>query len=141
MGVSPKGGLALFHSAGGSRNTRFGVVESLLVWDLNADAEVTELPSHDGELGDTEPPWTPDGRYLYYLVEDPGREGPTTWPAGSHGSRIWDRQTGEIVGTVPDTYPVGPGPGDSLMVLEQRNPGRPQVHPARCRHRQTVPAG
>ena len=36
-------------------------------------------------------------------------------------TRVWDRQAGKSAGTIPDTTPLGPGPGASTMVLAKRS--------------------
>ena len=96
---------------GGKRRGKF------ILYDLKGDKQIAELPAHeDGAYRDRYcPQWTSDGRYLYYLdVKYEERRGrrkrrPIT--------RIWDRTKGQEAGIVGDVVPVGPGPGESTMVV------------------------
>jgi hypothetical protein len=95
----------------------------LVLWDLKADRELAEIPTHprNGELDDWETQWTANGRYLYYVdVDEVPAEGEADHPTYRSVTRIWDRQAGKLAGMVSDVMPVGPGPGQ-LMVLAKRN--------------------
>ena len=124
--VCPAGDVAVFFAppgrptappAPGERRKRPPI--RLILWDLKADKELALLPTYprNGVLDDCETQWTADGRYLYYrdfyeTVAD-GQSRPTVRAV----TRIWDRQSGKLAGTVRDAAPLGPGPGASLMVL------------------------
>jgi hypothetical protein len=104
----------------------------LVLWDLKADQELAEIPTHprNGELDDRETQWTANGRYLYYVdVEEVPAEGEADRRTLRSVTRIWDRQAGKPAGTVSDALPVGPGPGQ-LMVLAKRRAGGFLLHDA-----------
>jgi len=94
----------------------------LVLWDLKTDKELAEVPTNprNGKLDDLETQWTADGRYLYYVdVDEVPAKGEAGHPTYRSVTRIWDRQAGKLAGMVSDTVPVGPGPGQ-LMVLAKR---------------------
>ena len=99
---------------------------SLVLWDLKADKELVRVPTHprNSELDDLETQWTSNGRYLYYVdVEEVAAKGEADRPTYRSMTRVWDRQTSKPAGTIPDTTPLGPGPGESTMVLAERPRG------------------
>ena len=104
----------------------------LVLWDLKTDRKLAEIPTHprNGVLDDLETQWTANGRYLYYVDRD---EVPAKGQAdrATHRSvtRIWDRQAGKPAGMVTDAVPVGPGPGQ-MMVLAKRSSGGFLLHDA-----------
>jgi len=104
----------------------------LILWDLEADQELAEIPTHPRNTGldDWEPQWTANGRYLYYMdVDEVPAEGEADRLTYRSVTRIWDRQAGKLAGTVSDAQPVGPGPGQ-LMVLAKRSSGGFLLHDA-----------
>lgn len=104
----------------------------LVLWDLKADRQVAEVPTHprNGELDDRETQWTANGRYLYYVdVDEVPADGEADRPTYRSVTRIWDRQAGKLAGMVSDVMPVGPGPGQ-LMVLAKRSSGGFLLHDA-----------
>ena len=128
--VCPAGGVAVFFAPPARPTTRPLDGERkqrppsrLILWDLKADKELAQLPTHprNGLLDDWETQWTPNGRYLYYRdVEEVAVDGGADRPRLRDVTRIWDRQTGKLLGTMEDAVPVGPGPGRSRMVLARR---------------------
>lgn len=89
-----------------------GAVDSeLILYDVENRKELSELPleGRGSQLDDLETPWTTNGRYLYYPDVD--------------GTRVWDREAGELTATVGrdvvgNGYPVGPGPTPSTMLIK-----------------------
>ncbi len=98
-------------------------VVRLILWDLKADKELVQLPTHprNSVLDDWETQWTPNGRYLcYWDVEEAATEGQADRPRFRAVIRIWDRQAGKLLRTMQDAVPVGPGPAPSMMVMAKR---------------------
>ena len=95
--------------------------QGLVLFDVKANKKIVDLPVHprNRSLDDLETQWTPDGRYLYYY--DVVEEGEVDAMSGRRQARavtrIWDRVAGKPTGTVGDAVAVGPGPGQSLMVM------------------------
>ena len=95
----------------------------LVLWDLKADKELVHVPTHprNSKLDDLETQWTSNGRYLYYVdVDEVAAEGQADRPTYRSVTRVWDRQANKPAGTIRDTTPLGPGPGESTMVLAER---------------------
>jgi len=104
--------------------------QRLTLYDLAADKEIAELPVHEknSQLDDTEPQWTPDGRYLYYYDVEPFMVDTVEGPKERlrECSRIWDRIAGKPVWFIRETRPIGPGPTRTTMVLAHRPIVAPQ---------------
>lgn len=88
-------------------------VTSLEIWNLTTNMKVTKLPVHpkNAKIDDIEAQWTGDGRYVYYIdmKEEDGKN--------SFLTRIWDVRANEEKPGIAEAIAVGPGPGESTMVM------------------------
>lgn len=93
-----------------------------VLWDLQRDIEVARLPIHvSSDVAWWQAQWTADGRYLYYPDrEDVPAERPGAPPGTRRVTRIWDRQAGRVVGTLPEVMPAGAAGGPTRMLLGRR---------------------
>jgi len=110
-----------FETVGGQRIER--------IWLANADgSNAAPLPLSDREPGDweTDPTWSPDGRFIAFTRQSPG--GVTGGPA----TRIFiaDAATGQVTGALPgsdptlaDAQPVYSAGGDTIAFTRVANIG------------------
>jgi hypothetical protein len=90
----------------------------MVLLDLAKDKVLLDVPVRRSNLAldGCCPQWTGDGRYLYYVGEYrvPADNGHTR---SKTESRVLDREKKQLVGEVPATIPIGPGPTATTMVL------------------------
>jgi hypothetical protein len=89
----------------------------LIVYDMKANKKVATPPLiSDRKLGDHNPQWTADGRFLYY-VDSLKQEVPMGMPGYKPLMRVWDRKKLVQQSMTEGLLPIGPVPGKAGMIV------------------------
>lgn len=128
LALNPTRELAVVYTLPSRRSSRTAKKKPVCsIYDLQRDRLVARLPVSLGntKLDDISPQWTRDGRYLYYIDVHVREQSPQLV------TRIWETTTGKQAGVIEEAYPVGPGPGNTMVLAswdEQVNTAKGLVH-------------
>ena len=88
-----------------------------VLYDTKSDKQLAAPTVHSGSrLDDYNPQWTADGRFLYYFDTEKDSD-PDGGIQDKSIVRVWDRGKNIERAIIEGAIPVGPGPGESTMIL------------------------